>query len=461
MFIVQYIVVLITIIYVIFYGYIKIKYPFWNNQPVYHKYDLWRGFWSDPFYIYKYRPIKTKFYNSINVTTIPYLDANTEQKGQVLQLLLSNYISNDRILLTMQEKNLDTSYAGHTDTPFFSVYIDKNFKVLPVDSPNGLSMDNRLFAPPGGSVGVPKEPNLESLRDSLAKRPEENLDLSKNIIVNNSVIGSLLSNPVKIYYQGSPQDKVYTELPLYYMDYLCVHRELDHNKKSRVIRELFQTHEYNQRLYNPTVLGSLFKREIDLLEGVVPLVQYTTYIYYLHNVIFPPLPAHFEIVQITGETMDLLTDFLFVQTHLDLEKSNHLTLLSVTSLGNYVETIKQNTTYIFCLKKGSFIYGMYFFKDAKMQYEDLEGNTLHFYGSVCNTDTAKLFHLGFLHSICLIIKKYREFKMMLFENLGDNTILHRMWRQKNSPTLENKTAYYTFNWIWPGSPLQPEKCLFL
>ena len=48
-------------------------------------------------------------------------------------------------------------------------------------------MENRRFAPPGGSVGVPPEPNLESLRsedrrsstlstegalrDSLAKRP--------------------------------------------------------------------------------------------------------------------------------------------------------------------------------------------------------------------------------------------------------------------------------------------------
>ena len=53
--------------------------------------------------------------------------------------------------------------------------------------PNGLSMENRRFAPPGGSVRVPSEPNLESLRsedrrsstlstegalrDSLAKRP--------------------------------------------------------------------------------------------------------------------------------------------------------------------------------------------------------------------------------------------------------------------------------------------------
>ena len=422
MFIIQYIVVSITIIYIVFYAYIKIKYPFWNNQPVYHTYDLWRGLYSEPFFIYKYRPIKTKFYNTTNVITVPYLDATVEKKRQVLDLLLSNYISNDRILLTLQEKNVDSLYVGHADTPYLSVYIDKNFKI---------------------------EENLD------------NLDLSKNIVMNSKIIGSLFSNSIKIYYQCSPQDKVYTELPLYYMDYLCVHRELDPTKKSRCIRELFQTHEYYQRLYNPTIQGSLFKREIDLLEGVVPLVQYTTYVYYLHNVLFPPLPAHFEVVQITSETIDLLTDFMFVQTHLDLDKSNHLTLLSVTSLGNYVETIKQNTTYVFCLKKGSFVYGMYFFKDAKMQYEDLEGNTLQFYGSVCNTDTAQLFYLGFLHSIYFIIKKQKEFKMLLFENLGDNTVIHRLWRQKNTPTFENKTAYYTFNWIWPGSPLQPEKCLFL
>jgi hypothetical protein len=159
--------------------------------------------------------------------------------------------------------------------------------------------------------------------------------------------------------------------------------------------------------------------------------------------------------------MDLLTDFMFVQTHLDLEKSGHLILLSMTSLGNYVETIKQNMTYVFCLKKGEHIYGFYFFRDAKMQYEDLEGNTLQFYGSICNTDTVQLFYLGFLHSICLIIKKFKEFKMMMFENLGDNTVLHKMWRNRNTPVFENKTAYYTYNWVWPGSPLSPEKCLFL
>ena len=57
-------------------------------------------------------------------------------------------------------------------------------------------MENRRFVPPGGSVGVPKEPNLESLRapsvlkvedlrsedrrDSLAKRPAYFKDYGNN-----------------------------------------------------------------------------------------------------------------------------------------------------------------------------------------------------------------------------------------------------------------------------------------
>lgn len=419
MFIIQYIIITITLLYVVIYAYIKIKYPFWNNQPVYHSYDIWRGIWSDPFYIYNYKPIKTKFYGPFNVKTIPYLEASGEQKQQVLDLLRSNYISNDRILLTLQEKDLNTVYSGHLDAPYFSFYIDKKFRVL------------------------------------------ENLDISNNIIINNNIMGCILSNPVKIYCKGSRSDKIYSELQLYYADFLCVHRELDKNKKTKVIRELFDTNEYNQRLYNPTILGSLFKREIDLLEGVVPLVQYTTYIYYLHDVRFGHLLEHFQLVQITNETMDLLTDFMFTQTHLDLENSPHYDLLSVTNLGNYIETIKQNNTYVFCLKKGSFVYAMYFFKDAKMQYEDLVSDTLQCYGSICNTDTFQLFYLGFLHAIHQVIKKFPAFKIMMFENLGHNILLHQEWRKKNSSIFENKTAYYSFNWIHPGSPLRPESCLFL
>jgi hypothetical protein len=429
MFIIQYIVVTITLLYIIIYAYIKIKYPFWNNQPVYHTYDFWRAFYSEPFFIYKYRPIKTKFSNDVNVKTVPYLDATSDQKRQVLQLLQSNYISNDRILLTLSEKDLDAIYGGHFDTPFISLYIEKNY---------GL------------------EENLGKLDNSNNITP-----MNETIILNKRIIGSIVSNPVHVYCPGSRPSNVYTETPLYYTNFLCVNRELNPTNRSKHIRELFDTHEYNQRLYNPAIMGSLFKREIDLLDGIVPIVQYITYVYYLRNMGFPPLPAHFHVVHINGENLDLLTDFLYVQTHLDLEKSAHLDLLSVTSLGNYIAMIKQGVCHVFCLRKGEHIFATYFFRDGKMQYEDLDGDTLQFYGSMSNTDTAQLFYLGLLHSLYQIVKKYPKFKMLMFEELGDNTVLHKLWRQKNNPIFENKTAYYSYNWTHPGSPFRPEKCLFL
>lgn len=415
MFIIQYIIVSITIIYLVVWAYIKIKYPFWNGQPVYHTYDVWRRFSSSPFFVYPYRPVRTKFHNAVDVTTLPYLDTPDDKKTAIIGLLRSNYVANDRILLTLQEKHLDALCVGHLETPFISYYQS----ALP-------ALDIENFAP----TPTP-------------------------------FYASILAYPVTIYYQGSPLDKTYTELPLYYFDYLCVYRELDRVKKAKVMRELFQTHEYRQRLLNPSALGSLFKREIELLDGVVPLVQYRTYVYYLSNNRFPPLPAHFHCVQIVDDTMDLLTDFLYVQTHLVLTASPHYELLSVTNMGNYVETIRCNMTYVFCLKQGEHVYGMYFFKDAHLQYEDLEGDTLQFYGSVCNTDTPSLFYLGFLHAIHLIIKQFPNFKMLVFENLGHNTLLYPLWSSKNTSVFDNATAYYTFNWIVPGSPLAPGTCCFL
>ena len=100
----QYFLFGITILYLLVYGYVKVKYPFWNNQPVFHTYDYWRRFYREPFVIYKYRPIKTKFCNFLDIKTHPYLDISKEEKGDVLYLLKSNYISSDRIMLTLEEK---------------------------------------------------------------------------------------------------------------------------------------------------------------------------------------------------------------------------------------------------------------------------------------------------------------------------------------------------------------------
>jgi hypothetical protein len=102
--------------------------------------------------------------------------------------------------------NLDQSGIDNEDLVVVersSSVQDDSTNPFSVDSPLGLSMENRRsFAPPGGSVGVPKEPNLESLRsedrrsstlstegalrDSLAKRPDANVDISEKLLISNN-----------------------------------------------------------------------------------------------------------------------------------------------------------------------------------------------------------------------------------------------------------------------------------
>jgi len=72
-----------------------------------------------------------------------------------------------------------------------------------------------------------------------------------------------------------------------------------------------------------------------------------------------------------------------------------------------------------------------------------------------------LFYLGFLHGLQQIIHKQPEFKMLLIEDIGHNTIILNGWRAKHTPVFVNKTAYYTYNFIYPSSPLSNEKCFIL
>jgi hypothetical protein len=419
---IEYILIVITITFIIFYAYIKLAYPFWNNQPVFHSYDYWRFFYHTPFLIYKYRPMKTKFCEFNQIQTYPYLETSSQQHKEICYLLQSNYILNDRILFTLTEKDLDSQYTGHNEPAYLSIYTEKKYELGKYVDPSFISQ-------------------------------------YENIITSLKPIGCVLSRPMHFYYKELHYNNVYTEIPIYYIDIICANRELDQKKLNR---QLLQTHEYNQRMKNPVIQCSLIKKEIDLFDGVIPLIEYQTYVFYLRNLNFPPLPPHFHCTHIDVEHIDMLTDFLYQQTHLDLQLSKkHFDLMAVSDMGSYIALIKQNLLYVYCLRNGEHIYGFYFIKDAKMQYEDIEGDTLQVIGSVMNCNSPSLFYSGFLHSIHGIVKKQTKYKMLMFEAISDNTVLLEYWRERNTPVFTNKTAYYTFNLIYPSSPLNPENCFIL
>uniref|UniRef100_A0A6C0JNU2 Glycylpeptide N-tetradecanoyltransferase n=1 Tax=viral metagenome TaxID=1070528 RepID=A0A6C0JNU2_9ZZZZ len=419
---IEYILLVLTITFLTIYAYIKLAYPFWNNQPVFHSYDYWRFFYQTPFYIYKYRPIKTKFCEFNQIRTLPYIDTGSQQRKEICYLLKSNYIQNDRILFTLLENDLDAQYSGHNEPCFLSIYQEKKYELNKFIDPSFVSQ-------------------------------------YENIVTSLKPIGCVLSRPLHFYYIENRQHNMYTELPIYYIDIICANRELDQKKLNR---QLLQTHEYNQRIKNPVIQCSLIKKEIDLFDGVIPLIEYNTYVFYLRNLTFPPLPPHFHCTHVDIEHTDILTDFLYEQTHLDLQLSKkHFEIIAISDVGNFIALIKQNLLHAYCLRNGEHIYGFYFIKDAKMQYEDIEGDTLQIVGSIMNCDNSSLFYSGFLHSMHQIIKKQSRYKMLMFEAISDNIFLLDHWRERNSPVFSNKTAYYTFNLIYPSSPLDSQLCLIL
>jgi hypothetical protein len=419
---IEYILLVITVSFIIFYAYIKLKFPFWNNQPVFHSYDYWRFFYYTPFLVYKYRPMKTKFCEFNQIRTYPFLETSSQQRKEICYLLQSNYILNDRIIFTILENDLTAQYSGHNEPTFLSIYTEKNYDLHKSIDPSFLLQ-------------------------------------YENVITSLKPIGCVLSKPLHFYYKESIHDNMYTEIPIYYIDIICANRELDQKKLNR---QLLQTHEYNQRIKNPVIQCSLIKKEIDLFDGVIPLIEYYTYVFYLRNLTFPPLPPHFHVTHVDLEHTDILTDFLYEQTHLDLQLSKkHFDIMAVSDMGSYIALIKQNLLHVYCLRNGEHIYGFYFIKDAKMQYEDIEGDTLQIVGSIMNCDSPSLFYSGFLHSLHHIIKKQTRYKMLMFEAISDNIVLLEYWRERNTSVFSNKTAYYTFNLIYPSSPLMPQKCLIL
>jgi len=402
------------------FAYIKLRYPFWNLQPVYHKYDLWNLFCSEPYSPYKYRPVKTKFCDEQHIKTMSYVDCSREQKQQLVDLLQCFYIPTDRILHTILKKDLDVYLNGANEPAYISFYIEDEY--LPIG-------------------------NLSEETIRLITKP----------------IGCITSRPFQLLIRPTLREPIYTKLSVYFIDYLCVDR--DHETKSLEInRKLLQTHEYNQRTKNPSIAISIIKSETNLFDGVVPLFRYNVATFALRDMNVQPMPPHFQVVRIYKENMDVLTDFLHMQAN--LMNVFPFDLCVLPELGTIVAAIRKQLLYAFCIQRENIVYSIYFIKNARLRYEDVDGNTLHCIGSVMNyqmspEDIGKLFFLGLLHSLKDILREKPSFKMILFDDMGHNRTLLRFWRERNTELILNNAAYYAFNWVVPHSSFSAERCFVL
>ena len=403
--------------------YLRICYPFWSVQPLLHTYDFWRKLRTTTFPVYPNNPVKTKYTDFENIQTMPYLECSQQDKINLLNLIQCYNISTERINLTVTNTDMDAYLTGSREPSFVSFYNE-----IVYDCSNILV----------GDITSVKNP-----------------------------IGTITSRSVRLYTKSvataATSTTPYDGFPLYFIDYLSTHRERD---TKRLCRNLMQTHEYNQRIKNPNVISSLFKREITLLDEVIPLVRYTTTTYNLRNNRFPVLPPHHEIIRINKENIDLLIDFINIHTKTEEYMFDICIFPEITTL---LGLIQHNLLYVYCLRRGEDIYGYYFIKDAKIEYEDLAilggdaaaAKTLHCISSFKNTNDDRFFYLGFLHVIHDIVRLNRDYKMLILDEIGHNVKLFSQWRKKYTPIFTSKSAYYLYNLIYPYSPVSQERVMIL
>lgn len=416
-----YIFLFSLLLFIIIFTYIKLAYPFWNTQPVFHNYDFWRYWTTTPFLIQTRYPIKTKYCNFQKITTLEYLETSEIQRKEFVDLLQCYYIPDESAIFMFNLETLDAYMTGHYAPSYLSFYREDYYTI-------------------NGNLNIITD---SSIIDTL-KKP----------------IGCISARPIDITFSNN------TSLKAYFWEFICIKREkADRN----ISRFLIQTQEYRQRHLNmDAVLSSqnnsetpisisIFKKEIDLCKGIVPLIQYNTKICKIYNEQLFRLPPHFVLIEIGMDNIGLLVDFL------EMSRTK-FQVFGIAELTNLMGLIKKQIIMIYCVQKGNDIYAAYFFRDSRTQYED-KGVLLVLCGSINNTNSVDLFYMGFLQSLREILKKMSVFSLLMIENLSHNKIIYEKYgygvlnqngNSTNHSFGENVAAYYLYNYVVPKQPFTSE-----
>ena len=117
-----YIILFIILLILLLKLFIKIKYPFWSIQPVFHYYNIQYWF-SDPKIIQKKLPLKNKYYDyCINFEK----ELNEDQKNWIFDLIKHHYLRNKITNYIPTKKSIFEYFEKHEKPCYFSLSFHNN-----------------------------------------------------------------------------------------------------------------------------------------------------------------------------------------------------------------------------------------------------------------------------------------------------------------------------------------------
>lgn len=328
----KYIALSIIVLLIIFNLFLRIRFPFWSTQPVFHIYDLHHWIFTKKI-INPELPSANKYVKLLDIETFPFKKATNDITVKSSAFIKEHFLRN--------------KYAQYNPS------YDDIFNYLDTSTPSFIS---------------------------VYSKPKIVYDDDDGIL-DRDILGVITSRPLFITFK-----KTKDILNVNYVDNLCVHKA---NRKQGIAPQLIQTHHYHIRHLNKNTKVCLFKREGEMT-AIVPLTTYDTITYEIEH--FPRLKleyASLKILRITDNNISLFKDFV-KNYACKFECVINMELMTIIKL------LKEENIIIYTLIENHEVYAIYIFRNTPSTVYDQKGieciatinNCPHnetFYNGFCST----------------------------------------------------------------------------
>ena len=398
-----YAIPIVTIILVLSWIVIKVRYKFWATQPVFHIYDI-IYYISPPGIIRKSIPEKNKFFNpDVHFRSID----GTSIEPAFCTFIRRCYMRNGANKYVPNTSNIMPYFGGHMQKCYISVLENTESLVI--------AKTNRILQRPTVVACMTARPMICEFKDPHSERD------------------GFMCN---------------------YVDYLCVD---DTKRGTGTASQMIYTHEYHtQRLPSmPTI--SVFKREGALM-GIVPICAYKMEGFNMRTWRpMPPLPANQgKVVRCSPSTLFMVTDFVHRHAKTDFEL-----YLGVCD-GNLASITQSGNVYIYLYVNASGeIMSVYFFRHTCTWFSEGEQILSCFASVRGETDENKFTH-AFKSAVTHIMRtdgKRHGYTTLLMENISNNDIIVTNLMQRTAVSFHEPAAYFFYNFAYSSFPAN--RCLII
>jgi len=413
---------------VAFFVYIRIKYPFWAVQPVFHFYDIY--YWFVNVGIIRHElPKKNRYTNFLNIKCKEFTEIDEATLQQVTSLLQWNYLRDKESQYLPKKENIVPYFVGHNGPCICSYYETPE---VYINNKTGATINER------------------------------------------EIIGVITGRPLHVVIPQPYQkeQKIKMEMDVYYVDFLCVDKKW---RKKNIAPQLIQTHEYMQCHKNHQICVSLFKREGEMT-GIIPLTCYQTYCFHMRNWLDRPvLPG--RITLLTGNTQNMYYMYNFIQ-----ETVTKWDILIYPAISNMMELVKTGNIYIKMLVIDKEIEAVYIFRKTctyigkdtdkdtdkdknnnKSNNKDKNKSNKEIISCMASvqgkTIEEKDFIQGFKVALTSILLENKEYMYLCMEDVSDSRVLIDNLRIKTAPMVVSPTAYFFYNFAY--NTFQANKCFII